>query len=68
VIPVVLGEPLREAPLRRVEVAAQPIVESGNLVTQLKEVEFEASLGVAPVVVALADADRGSALGARHVL
>jgi hypothetical protein len=43
-------------------------VESGNLVTQLKEVEFEASLGVAPVVVALADADRGSALGARHVL
>ena len=65
---VVLRQPLCELSLGRVEVAAQVVLEPGNVVAKLNEPILEATLGIADVPVSLVCRERSAALVARHVV
>ena len=65
---VVFRQPLCELSPGRVEVAAQVVLEPGNLVAKLNEPILEATLGIADVPVSLVCRERSAALVARHVV
>src|SRR5262245_19211747 len=52
--PLAFGEPLGEAPVRRLEVRAEAVVERGHFRAHLEDPELESPLGIARVPVALA--------------
>ena len=65
--PVALRKPLREAPLRRVQIRLEHVVEAGDLFAELEEPVVEQPLRVADVRVPLGPGDRGAALGTGHM-
>src|SRR5581483_6586859 len=65
---VVLGEPPREATVRRVEPRLEIAVEAVDLRTQLDDAEIELALLLADVLRVTLRRERRTALGARHVV